>query len=44
MSTVLHAFRGPNLAVTLVVLALVVLLLVLEHAYDWPIPLHHGAP
>ena len=43
MSTVLHAFRGPNLAVTLVVLAVVVLFLVLEYAYDWPFPLHHDA-
>ena len=44
MSPVPHAFRGPNLAVTLVVLALVVLLVLLEHAYDWPVPLHHGTP
>ena len=40
MQTALHTFRGPNLAIALIALALVVLFLVVEHVFEWPFPLH----
>ncbi|MCR0981957.1 hypothetical protein [Roseomonas populi] len=36
----LHTLRGPNLSLSLLALALVVTLLVMEHVVEWPFPLY----
>jgi hypothetical protein len=35
--------RGPNLALAVIALALVVLFLIAEHVYEWPFPTQRRA-